>query len=189
MTIANGILDASALSSLLASGGLSIGGATLGSNALAVTGAVQFNGALAVGSLTGGSVEAAGNSILGFASRSRMTSPSDGTAVFYNNGFTGFSALKFGGVTASFVALKPVSTVLEVILADDSARAQLYAATLRTNQYTVGTLPSPSAAGSAARAYVTDAASSLALSIGSNLSGGGANKTPCWSDGTNWNYG
>jgi hypothetical protein len=60
---------------------------------------------------------------------------------------------------------------------------QLYAATVRTGQTTVAALPSASTAGAGARAFVTDATATTFLST---VAGGGANKVPVVSDGTNW---
>jgi hypothetical protein len=39
------------------------------------------------------------------------------------------------------------------------------------------------------RAFVSDASTTLALGIGTTVTGGGANKVPVYSDGTNWLYG
>lgn len=55
--------------------------------------------------------------------------------------------------------------------------------TIRSGQYTVATLPSASTAGAGARAFVTDATATTFLSI---VAGGGSNKVPVVSNGTNW---
>jgi len=52
--------------------------------------------------------------------------------------------------------------------------------------YTVSTLPSASASGTGYRAFVTDA---TATTFASTVAGGGANKVPVYSDGTNWKIG
>jgi hypothetical protein len=52
--------------------------------------------------------------------------------------------------------------------------------------YTVATLPSAVTAGVGARAFVSDA--TLAV-FASTVAGGGANKVPVYSDGTNWKIG
>lgn len=52
--------------------------------------------------------------------------------------------------------------------------------------YTVATLPSASAAGKGARAFVTDA---TATTFASNVAGGGSTSVPVYSDGANWNIG
>jgi hypothetical protein len=54
---------------------------------------------------------------------------------------------------------------------------------LGTGSKTVSTLPSASQLGAGARAFVTDAS---ATTFHSTVSGGGSNKVPVVSDGTNW---
>jgi len=55
-----------------------------------------------------------------------------------------------------------------------------------TTNYTVATLPSAVTSGSGARAFVSDA---NATTFASTVAGGGANKVPVYSDGTNWKIG
>jgi hypothetical protein len=55
-----------------------------------------------------------------------------------------------------------------------------------TTVYTVATLPSASDSGMGARAFVSDA---NATTFASTVAGGGANKVPVYSDGTNWKIG
>lgn len=52
--------------------------------------------------------------------------------------------------------------------------------------FTVATLPSAVTAGVGARAFVSDA---TATTFASTVSGGGSNKVPVYSDGTNWKIG
>jgi hypothetical protein len=52
--------------------------------------------------------------------------------------------------------------------------------------YTVATLPSAVTSGVGARAFVSDA---TATTFASTVAGGGANKVPVYSDGTNWKVG
>jgi len=52
--------------------------------------------------------------------------------------------------------------------------------------YTVATLPSAVTSGMGARSFVSDAS---ATTFASNVVGGGANKVPVYSDGTNWKIG
>lgn len=54
---------------------------------------------------------------------------------------------------------------------------------VRTGSYVVSALPSAATAGAGARAFVTDA---TATTFASTVAGGGANKVPVVSDGTNW---
>ena len=57
---------------------------------------------------------------------------------------------------------------------------------VKTTATTVSGLPSASTAGEGARAFVTDA---TATTFASTVTGGGANKVPVYSDGTNWKIG
>jgi len=52
--------------------------------------------------------------------------------------------------------------------------------------YTVATLPSAATSGVGARSFVSDA---TATTFAANVAGGGANKVPVYSDGTNWKVG
>jgi len=52
--------------------------------------------------------------------------------------------------------------------------------------YTVAALPSAATSGAGARAFVSDA---NATTFASTVAGGGANKVPVYSDGTNWKIG
>lgn len=54
------------------------------------------------------------------------------------------------------------------------------------SSFTVATLPSAATSGAGATAFVTDASTTLVLGLGTTVVGGGANKTPVYSDGTNW---
>lgn len=69
----------------------------------------------------------------GTGTRSRMSSPADGSILFQNNALTGFDYLMFGGTTSSFPSLKRSGTGLEVRLADNSAYAPLTCSTLATS--------------------------------------------------------
>lgn len=55
--------------------------------------------------------------------------------------------------------------------------------------YTVANLPAAATAGVGATAFVTDASTTLILGLGGVVTGGGTNKVPVYSDGTNWVYG
>lgn len=76
-----------------------------------------------------------------------------------------------------------------VAAAITATSGQIYGQTCRTNQTTVAGLPSAATAGAGALAFVTDASTTLILGLGLTVAGGGANKVPVFSDGTNWLYG
>lgn len=63
------------------------------------------------------------------------------------------------------------------------------AGTAVLTSYTVANLPAAATAGAGATAFVTDASTTLILGLGGAVTGGGANKVPVYSDGTNWIYG
>jgi hypothetical protein len=58
--------------------------------------------------------------------------------------------------------------------------------TVKTTPTTVGALPAAATAGAGARTFVTDSANTLSSHHGQTVSGGGANFSPVYSDGTNW---
>jgi hypothetical protein len=60
---------------------------------------------------------------------------------------------------------------------------------VKINPVAFASLPAAATAGVGARAFVTDALTTLALGIGTTVLAGGANKVPVHSDGTNWIYG
>ena len=97
---------------------LALGGATIGSNALSVTGAALFN--------TG--VTFANGVVLSFGSRGYLDFVSDGVVRLLNNAGNDFSRLQFGGTTSSFPSIKRNATALNFRLADDSADAPITAA-------------------------------------------------------------
>lgn len=55
-----------------------------------------------------------------------------------------------------------------------------------TGATTVAGLPSAATAGAGARAFVTDANTTIILGLGTAVVGGGSNSVPVYSDGTNW---
>jgi hypothetical protein len=57
---------------------------------------------------------------------------------------------------------------------------------IQTPSMTVANLAAAATAGAGARAFVTDASTSIILGLGTAVVGGGANKVPVYSDGTNW---
>lgn len=55
-----------------------------------------------------------------------------------------------------------------------------------TGVFTVATLPSAATVGQGSRAFVSDANATIILGLGTTVAGGGSNKVPVYSDGTNW---
>ena len=90
----------------------------------------------------------------------------------------------FGSSFASTVpAIKRSGTQIQIRLADDSADTSISASYVKTPALTVATLPLASTAGMGSRAFVSDANATTFASI---VAGGGSNKVPVYSDGTNW---
>ena len=109
---------------------LALGGATIGSNALAVTGTTLFTGNVDSTGYTNTSTafQAAAAGSFYWNARSLMASPSDGVIKLSHNGLGDFNRLQFGGTTNLFPAIKRNLTALNFRLADDSADANITAA-------------------------------------------------------------
>lgn len=148
--------------------------------AVTVTGNIISNG-----SIRAATAVIAGNaSSVGSLSRGYVTFPSDGVFTLSNNAGTDFGRLQFGGTTSAFPALKRNGVGFDVVRADDTAGSFI-----RVTGVAVASLPAAATAGAGARAYVTDATATLTAGIGAVVTGGGANQSPVWSDGTNWRQG
>lgn len=156
------------------------------SNLLTLNGGLTANGDFTLSS---------GNQIL-FGANARITDSAPGNLLLSTSGTgTGFGLLQGGGTTSAFPAWKRSGVNWEARLADDTDRTGLVVGSidaagnvisggfLKSASYTVGTVPSASAAGAGARSFVTDATATTFMSV---VAGGGANKVPVVSDGTNW---
>lgn len=96
-----------------------------------------------------------------------------------------------GGTTGSFAFngnLKTAGIIrgpdAGTIAADGSYNNRAYS--LWEISCTVSALPSASTVGAGARGFVGDSNVTLAAGLGNTVVGGGTNKTPVYSDGTNW---
>ena len=148
-------------------GTLALGGATIGTNALAVTGTSLFTGNVQLSN---------GSTLFGasFNNRINLDSAASQMKFFTSGGPTGW------------VVDFSVNAVASVYALDGSTRGQYYGGTLRTAQTTVAALPAAATAGAGARAFVTDGSTTVILGLGLTVTGGGSNKVPVYSDGTNW---
>lgn len=113
-----------------------------------------------------------------FGNRGCISAVNDGVFALQNNATTDFGRLQFGGTTPSFPALKRNGAGIDVVGADGTN-----VSFVRVPGVAVASLPSASTAGVGARSFVTDA---TATTYASTVAGGGANKVPVFSDGTNW---
>lgn len=86
-------------------------------------------------------------------------------------------------ILGSTITIKPGGSTAGATFGTNS---NVFVGPVRTSQYTVATLPSAATAGAGAIAYVTDSNSIVFNNV---VAGGGANKVPVTSDGTNWRIG
>ncbi len=133
--------------------------------------------------VVGGDVTVGAGSRIIWNARSGIYSPSDGVLQLVNQAASDFNRLQFGGTTSSFPALKRSAAILVARLADDSANAAFEAATIDTNGFAIGSLPTPGVAGR--RAYVTDQITACPLP-GVAPTNGGALVCPVFDNGAAW---
>jgi hypothetical protein len=101
---------------------------------------------------------------------------------FFVGGYaSGNEAARFDG-SGNFM-LGTTSQIAGCLL---SVNGWIFGTYIRTAQVAVAALVSAATAGLGARAFVTDATSTLTAGIGATVAGGGSNKVPVYSDGTNW---
>lgn len=113
--------------------------------------------------LFGGDLSAGTARLIGFASRSQVSSPADGRLLVTNNAGNNFALFQIGGVSSSFPALKRNGAELQCVLADDSAFAGFQVSYLEANDIYLSTflegveIADPAApAANRARVYVRD---------------------------------
>lgn len=156
--------------------GLSLVG-TLAANGVTAAGFMSSSGTLYMGAV--GSV-------------TTLTSQAAGVVLLSNNGLNGFGRLQLGDTTSASPSLKKVGSAVAFRNGDDTAdggitsSTAVFSSTARLGNFTVAGLPSASTSGVGATAFVTDSTTTLALGLGASVTGGGANKVPVYSDGTNW---
>lgn len=114
--------------------------------------------------------------------------------LFFGTSTTSANTLNLGGGNSSnpaatevaiYAAANTTTTTGTKILSCTTAKATISVPFVLAN-YTVATLPSASTSGAGATAFVTDASTTFALSLGLTVLGSGSNKVPVYSDGTNW---
>lgn len=77
----------------------------------------------------------------------------------------------------------------QVVLGDANVAETVIRGVTRHTTFTAASLPSAATMGAGARAFVTDSNASIGPGLGNIVAGGGANKVPVYSDGTNWRIG
>lgn len=154
------------------SGAVSIGGATLGSNALAVTGAINisssgtFGGNLTSLNLnvtqSNGSVQVPNGGFFVVGSRGSISASADGVFLIADNAGTSVSGIKFGLTTSAAPYIKRNGAGIDFRLADDSAGTTISAS--------MGTF-TPVSAGNTAIVAFFDTSTSKGNAIGVAASG------------------
>lgn len=165
--------------------------ATIGASNL-----LTLNGGLATGAqiTSGGSVAAGPTNALFWTGRSLLRSSASGIVSLLNAGETDFSRLILGTNDASGIAIVKNGTAFDFKTGDaasfvDIQSRHLFVTNVFASGYvksqstTVAGLTAAATAGAGARSFVTDATATTFMSV---VAGGGANKVPVVSDGTNW---
>lgn len=93
------------------------------------------------------------------------------------------------GTISSLILQSPIAVGSGTGAQTQTTGLVVKAGTAVLTSYTVANLPAAGTAGAGATAFVTDASTTLILGLGGTVTGGGANKVPVFSDGTNWIYG
>ena len=93
------------------------------------------------------------------------------------------------GTISSLILQSPVAVGSGSGAQTQTTGLAIKAGTAVLTSYIVANLPAAATAGAGATAFVTDASTTLILGLGGAVAGGGANKVPVYSDGTNWLYG
>lgn len=125
------------------------------------------------GALAGGTSDVAG------ANFTFLASPGKGTGAGGSFIFQTTPAGSTGTVVGT------ATTALTITSTQQTA----FSGTAKLASFTVASLPSASTSGAGSTAFVTDASTTLVLGLGGTVAGGGSNKVPVYSDGTNWVYG
>lgn len=102
---------------------IALGGATLGANALAITGTVNVSS-----TVTCSTVVISSTGSLTISSRAFFKANSDGVLIVTDSSGSNFGRLQFGGSSSSFPAIKRSATAIAHRLADDSADCPITAA-------------------------------------------------------------
>ncbi len=165
---------------------MTINGASIGTDALAVTGTATFSGNVVVSNifasqaiLSGALVTPTGASGgMAFGVQGGITSAADGVFLFRDTAGTSLGRLQFGGTTSAFPAIARDGAGIKIVGGDGTSVSWI-----NIPPVAVGSLPAAATAGEGARSFVTDA---LTPVFGSIVAAGGAANVPVYSDGTNW---
>lgn len=123
---------------------------------------------------------------IGSSSRSGSSTLTTGNTINNSSGGTFLRTGNSSGADSGDITLQTGTASTTRGLITLNARLITASAPIVLPNYTVATLPSASGSGSGATAFVTDASTTIILGLGLTVAGGGANKVPVYSDGTNW---
>jgi hypothetical protein len=124
------------------------------------------------------SFQAGANSGLTWSSRSLINSPADGVIRLTNNAVNGFDRLQFGGITASFAAIKRNGTGIDIRDAADVGFTDLRA----RNITATGPITFPSITSAGLTGYSASSYTGAMVFVPDDVDG----PTMAFSDGTNW---
>lgn len=90
------------------------------------------------------------------------------------------------GTLASLSLASPIAAASGTTAQTYATGLKILVGTAVLTNYIVANLPAAATAGAGATAFVTDGSTTVILGLGQAVTGGGANKVPVYSDGTNW---
>jgi len=136
--------------------------------------------AIGFGGSTNEGIYSAAAGFVGMVSGGALVAGMDAGAawVLYNGKYLGFDS----GIGSGDVRVQRVAA--GILKVTDSTGSGAGAVVL--NPVAVASLPSAATAGVGARAFVNNATGTMAANHGATVVGGGSNKVPVYSDGTNW---
>jgi hypothetical protein len=116
-----------------------------------------------------------------------LTETANGDFIFGNNGFSGMDGLMLGSNTTLAPCLKPLNSILEIVLGGSttcsSTLSPIQASVVLTNGYTVSALPTCNAVTKGGHAYVTDAVTPTFMGT---LTGSSTTIAPVFCNGSVW---
>ena len=158
-------------------GSLTTTGATVINNTTASN--TTINSASTTGTLTIGAATQSGTIIVGQSTTGQTTSISAGAMVSGQTKTINIGTAGLSGSTTNIAIGSAVSGATSTTTVNGVLKSQVY---------TVATLPSAVTSGVGAKSFVSDA-SVVAGNFGNSVVGGGVLPCPVWSDGTNWKIG
>lgn len=90
------------------------------------------------------------------------------------------------GALASLSLASPIAAASGTTAQTYAIGLKILVGTAVLTNYIVANLPAAATAGTGATAFVTDGSTTVILGLGQAVTGGGSNKVPVYSDGTNW---